>query len=71
MKLHSFLELFDENTKVNVCEDNNILIESYIGDIPQKILNFRYVKNCMINNGVLIIFTIVKSQEEMDLIEEE
>lgn len=71
MKLHSFLELFDENTKVNVYEDNNILIESYIGDIPQKILNFRYVKNCMINNGVLLIFTIVKSQEEMDLIEEE
>ena len=61
MRLHSFLELFDENTKVKVYQDNNI---------PQKILNFRYVKNCMIDNSVLIIFTIVKSQEEMDLIEE-
>lgn len=70
MRLHSFLELFDENTKVKVYQDNNILIESYIGDISQKILNFRYVKNCMIDNSVLIIFTIVKSQEEMDLIEE-
>ena len=70
MRLHSFLELFDENTKVKVYQDNNILIESYISDIPQKILNFRYVKNCMIDNSVLIIFTIVKSQEEMDLIEE-
>lgn len=70
MRLHSFLELFDENTKVKVYQDNNILIESYIGDIHQKILNFRYVKNCMIDNSVLIIFTIVKSQEEMDLIEE-
>lgn len=70
MRLHSFLELFDENTKVKVYQDNNILIESYICDIPQKILNFRYVKNCMIDNSVLIIFTIVKSQEEMDLIEE-
>lgn len=71
MRLHSFLELFDKNTKVKVYQDNNILIESYIGYIPQKILNFRYVKNCMIDNSVLIIFTIVKSQEEMDLIEEE
>ena len=41
MRLHSFLELFDENTKVKVYQDNKILIESYIGDIPQKILNFR------------------------------
>lgn len=71
MRLHSFLELFDENTKVKVYEDNNVLIESCIGDIPQKILNFRYVRNCIIDNGVLIIFTIVKSQEEMDLTEEE
>ena len=71
MRLHSFLELFDETTKLKICDGNEVLTESYIGDVPQRILNFRYVKNCVIDNDVLIISTVVKSQEEMDLSDEE
>ena len=71
LRLHSFLELFEENTLTKICDDGGILIESCIGDVPQRISNYRYVKNCEIIDGVLVIFTEVKSQEEMDLIDEE
>ena len=71
MRLHSFLELFEESTLTKICDDSGILIEGCIGDVPQRISNFRYVKECEIIDGVLIIFTEVKSQEEMDLIDEE
>ena len=71
LRLHFFLELFEESTLTKICDDSVILIESCIGDVPQRISNFRYVKECEIIDGVLIIFTEVKSQEEMDLIDEE
>lgn len=71
MRLHSFLELFEESTQTKICDADSILMESCIGDVPQRILNFRYVKNCEITDGVLVIFTEVKSQGEMDLIDED
>lgn len=71
LRLHSFLELFEESILTKICDDGGILIESCIGDVPQRISNFWYVKKCEIIDGVLVIFTEVKSQEEMDLIDEE
>lgn len=57
------------NNRINRRSD--ILIECCIGDVPQRISNFRCVKKCEIIESVLVIFTEVKSQEEMDLIDEE
>lgn len=71
MRLHSFLELFEESIMVKIYEASDILIECCIGDVPQRISNFRCVKKCEIIESVLVIFTEVKSQEEMDLIDEE
>lgn len=71
MRLHSFLELFEESTKVKIYDTSGILIECQIGDVPQKTTNFRYVKKCEIIDCVLVVSTEVKSQEELDLIDEE
>lgn len=71
MRLHFFLELFEESAKVRINEDGKTLIECCIGDVPQRITNCRFVTKCMIMGEVLVINTVVKSQEEIDLIDEE
>lgn len=71
MRLHFFLELFEESVNVKINEDGKTLIECCIGDVPQRIANCRFVTKCIIIGDVLVINTVVKSQEEMDLIDEE
>ena len=71
MRLHFFLELFEESVKVRIYEDGKTLVECCIGDVPQRISNCRFVTKCVIAGDVLVINTVIKSQEEMDLIDEE
>ena len=71
MRLHFFLELFEESIKVRIYEDGKTLVECCIGDVPQRITNCRFVTKCVIAGDVLVINTVIKSQEEMDLIDEE
>ena len=39
LRLHSFLELFDENIIVKIYGEEGILTETCIGDVPQRVLN--------------------------------
>jgi len=71
MRLHFFLELFEESVNVKINEDGKTLNECCIGDVLQRIANCRFVTKCIIIGDVLVINTVVKSQEEMDLIDEE
>ena len=71
MRLHFFLELFEESAEVRINEDGKKLIECCIGEVPQRITNCRFVTKCVITSDVLVINTAVKSQEEIDLIDEE
>ena len=70
LRLHSFLELFDENIIVKIYDDEGILAETCIGDVPQRVLNFRFVDKCELDNNKLVIYTTVKDQEELDFMEE-
>ena len=71
MRLHFFLELFEESVKVRIYEDGKTLVECCIEDVPQRITNCRFATKCVITGDVLVINTVIKSQEEMDLIDEE
>lgn len=57
--------------KGRIYEDGKTLVECCIGDVPQRITNCRFVTKCVIAGDVLVINTVIKSQEEMDLIDEE
>ena len=61
MRLHEFLSLFEENTKIILIDNNEILTTNSAGNITQKYLNCRIVKKCELENDTLLIYTEIKT----------
>lgn len=72
MRLNEFLDYFDEIVQVSIYDENNVLlVECAVRDVQQRVLNCRCVKKCSCIDSKVVIYTELKSQEELDLIDQE
>jgi hypothetical protein len=45
MRLHDFLSFFDESTMVKIIDKDEVLMECKVGEVTQRVLNCRFLKN--------------------------
>lgn len=70
MRMFDFLKVIDNSTSVKIIENDLVVYQGVLGDIPQRVMNDRGVHNCRVDESMLIIYSVVFSQEELEVVDE-